>query len=177
MGPSPSTPPRAAVAVSLTSPRPITPQSALFARLARKLSTPLRPSVGVSPIRAQGPAPRTFVSRGLSPVPFQDLLPSDLGPLFFNTQMQTQVPAFPDLPADSPTRPQDVLSLTESDSKAERPLITARRRARSPDVVPETYMERERRIMVCLRIFSRIYLLILCFLVLYNAATTLQVEA
>jgi hypothetical protein len=133
MGPRPTgpvDPPR----VSIGTPAP--PSSAL----TRKPLTPPRVSVGVSPIHVQRTPPRTLVSRGLSPVPFENLLPPDIAAFFASTQMQITQPS----PVHSPTRlaNPDVISLTSSESDSDnickRPFLRSRTRARSPEIVAET---------------------------------------
>ena len=109
-------------------------------------STPPRVSVGVSPICVQRTPPLTLVSRGLSPVPIENLLPSDIAAFFASTQMQlesTQVSS-----GHSLTRPtdSDIISLTGSELDSEKahemPCLQYRNRARSPEIVAETQMNR-----------------------------------
>jgi hypothetical protein len=81
MGPRP-TGPVEPPHVSIGTPAP--PSSAL----TRKPLTPSRVSVGVSPIHVQRTPPRTLMSRGLSPVPFENLLPPNIAAFFASIQMQ-----------------------------------------------------------------------------------------
>lgn len=130
-------------------------------------------SVGVST------EPRPLVSKGVS-VAFEELLPLDIA-AYFNTQMETQVPAAPACPptqlsedissvteSDSQACPpvrlsEEVISVTESDSEPERPLLIARARFRSPEIVPETQQDSDEDFMVRLPSLSRIYSLIQLF--------------
>jgi hypothetical protein len=107
---------------------------------SRKLSTPPRVSVGVSPIRIQRTPPRTLVSRGCSPTPLFDLLPPDIAAFFNSTQMQLETTQQSLVPVHSPTRLTDseVISLTSSESDNDGSFIKRTTRAHSPDIVPET---------------------------------------
>jgi hypothetical protein len=159
MGPCPTgpvDPPR----VSICTPAPPS------IPLARKPSTPLRVSVNVSPIHVQRTPPRTLVSRGLSPVPFENLLPPDIAAFFNSTQMQltqgTQVS-----PARPPVRLPDseVISVTSSESDSENirkglflPSRRTRTRARSPEIVAETQVMMDplvrRRLPFCRYVYA-----------------------
>jgi hypothetical protein len=108
--------------------------------LRQRPSTPPRVSVGVSPIRVQRTPTRTFVSRGLSPVPFEHLLPPDIAAFLASTQMQTTQASLVHTPTH--LADQDAISLTSSESDSEnirtRPALASRTRARSPEIVAET---------------------------------------
>ncbi len=124
----------------------------------REPSTPLCVSVGVSPIHGQVMPPWTLVSRGLSPVPLEELLPPDIAAFFSSlsdTEGRTQ-----DLMAYSLQCP-EVILVTESDSKDEVPLSRARTQPQSPEIVPETQVEGDEELLVHLfYILSCIYSLI-----------------
>lgn len=143
----PSTPTRVSFGVSPMSLRPITPPSVSLAHAPnRKPSTPMRVSAGVLPIPIQRTPPRTLVSRGVSPIPLEDLIPTEFASIFY-TQLQTQVPGIVTLPAlpTSPTHSPawlNVISATESETEEERPLIQARNRAHSPEIVPDSQLLR-----------------------------------
>ena len=106
---------------------------------ARTPTTPQHVSVGVSPIYHQRTPPRTLMSRGLSPVPFENLLRRDIAAFFASTQMQLEATQVS--PGHSPVRlpDSDVISLTSSESDSEKiqdlPVLQSRTRARSPDSV------------------------------------------
>ena len=114
----------------------------------QKPSTPPRVSVGVSPIRVQKTPTRTFVSRGQSPVPLENLLPPDLASFFAGIETQTTQHL-------SPTQLEEVISVTESESDDEYPLSRSKIRAYSPDVVPETQVKSDEELPVCLHLLLK----------------------
>jgi hypothetical protein len=118
----------------------------------QKLSTPPRVSVGVSPIRPQHIPTRTFVSRGVSPVPMIDLLPPDLAAMLMETQVSQ---------AYCPISLTKAISVTSSESENEHGKAPSRfrSRARSPEFVPETQEESDEEFVVRPHLLSRIYLL------------------
>jgi hypothetical protein len=152
MGPRPTgpvdTPPR--VFVYTPAPPSIAPD--------RQPLTPLRVSVGVSPIHVQRTPPRTLVSRGVSPVPFENLLPPDIAAFFASTQMEARAS-----PVHNPTHPADLdaISLTSSESGSEsvrqKP---SRARARSPEIVAETQMMMDplvrRHLPFCMYVYAHL---------------------
>jgi hypothetical protein len=142
MGPRPTTPVIPPCIFACTGvPSPCAP--------IQRPSTPPRVSVGVSPIRVQRTPTRTFVSRGLSPVPFEHLLPPDLASFFGGIETQT-TQAFP------PIRLTEVISVTSSESEDdnENPHSISRVRAYSPDIVPETQVESDEELPVRHTCFS-----------------------
>jgi hypothetical protein len=125
----------------------------------RKSSTAPHVSVGVSPIRAQ-PTPtimRTFVSRGLSPIPFEELLPPDIATFFNGLETQITQASYPPIwPAKVIPQTTDTSSVTESESETNEPLLRSKTRARSPEIIPETQVWSDEEVPV------RLYLLVSC---------------
>jgi len=110
--------------------------------LAQKPSTPSCVSVGVSPIHIQHTPLQTLVSRGLSLVPFETLLPPDIAAFFASMQIQITQAS----PIHSPTHFADleVISLSSSESDSESihktPFLQFRTQARSLEIIVETQL-------------------------------------
>jgi hypothetical protein len=80
---------------SAMNPCPITPVSVpLFRAPVWRPSTPPRLPASVLPVCVQRTPLRTFISRGQSPTPFQDLLPPNLASFLCDTQMGTRLAPF-----------------------------------------------------------------------------------
>jgi hypothetical protein len=153
MGPrltTPVNPPRVSICACVAS---------VCTPVQKPLTPPLCISVGVSPIRIHRTPTQTFASKASSPVPLEKLLPPNLAAFFSEIDVETQTTQ----PACQcpPIRSASPISLTESDSEADAPLLRSRIRLCSPEIIPETQVESDKDLPVrpCLLI-SRIYLMI-----------------
>ena len=99
------------------------------------------------------------MSRGLSPIPIEDLLPPDITAFLNSTEMQTTQQSPVQSPVHTPPHlvDPDVISLSDlesdSDNIPKRPVLESflqpRTRARSPEIVPETQPLFRRDPLVC----------------------------